>query len=249
MAFVGGALANNAPAVWVPDTASEKCGSCDLGFSITRRRHHCRVCGGLFCNGCSQQRVTGTGSSAALRVCDACAQRVQAAEGNADHARDQMMWEQERNQLTRGLAELQQEYLGLQQRFAAQDSADPAETAALRNRLRELELENEVLQRDGAAARAEQQAADARRAAEAEEHKARLAAEVQQSAAQDRAQMESLKEQHSEQAAAREREWEAQLGRMKAQFEAMLQQKQSEIEQLKASILSLIHISEPTRPY
>eukprot|EP00656_Telonema_subtile_P021236 TRINITY_DN22270_c0_g2_i2.p1 TRINITY_DN22270_c0_g2~~TRINITY_DN22270_c0_g2_i2.p1 ORF type:complete len:179 (-),score=66.12 TRINITY_DN22270_c0_g2_i2:72-608(-) len=175
--------------------------------------------------------------------------RDRAAEGNADHARDQMMWEQERNQLTRGLAELQQEYLGLQQRFAAQDSADPAETAALRNRLRELELENEVLQRDGAAARAEQQAADARRAAEAEEHKARLAAEVQQSAAQDRAQMESLKEQHSEQAAAREREWEAQLGRMKAQFEAMLQQKQSEIEQLKASILSLIHISEPTRPY
>lgn len=38
-------------AVWLPDTKSSECFSCHKKFTITRRRHHCRRCGGLFCHG------------------------------------------------------------------------------------------------------------------------------------------------------------------------------------------------------
>ncbi|PWU99791.1 hypothetical protein C4B63_8g64 [Trypanosoma cruzi] len=40
-------------AQWKPDNASRKCDSCAKRFEIFRRRHHCRICGGLFCYSCS----------------------------------------------------------------------------------------------------------------------------------------------------------------------------------------------------
>uniref|UniRef100_K3WEL7 FYVE-type domain-containing protein n=1 Tax=Globisporangium ultimum (strain ATCC 200006 / CBS 805.95 / DAOM BR144) TaxID=431595 RepID=K3WEL7_GLOUD len=46
-----------AAAEWVPDTASKRCQICLTLFQLTRRRHHCRLCGRLICNECSLQRT------------------------------------------------------------------------------------------------------------------------------------------------------------------------------------------------
>lgn len=39
---------------WAPDSDVNICTSCGKSFTITRRRHHCRLCGTIICNKCSQ---------------------------------------------------------------------------------------------------------------------------------------------------------------------------------------------------
>ena len=58
--------------VWQTDKSSRGCQLCGIGFTLTRRRHHCRVCGRLVCNACSPHRLVVTGSSKKARVCNAC---------------------------------------------------------------------------------------------------------------------------------------------------------------------------------
>lgn len=38
---------------WMPDRLCKTCYSCDTPFTVFRRRHHCRLCGQVFCNTCS----------------------------------------------------------------------------------------------------------------------------------------------------------------------------------------------------
>ncbi|KAL1435855.1 hypothetical protein MTO96_010628 [Rhipicephalus appendiculatus] len=71
---------------WVEDADVKLCPSCAKGFSISRRRHHCRLCGGIMCQLCSefldsatvQQLVASAGSPSAnvgeepLRLCRDC---------------------------------------------------------------------------------------------------------------------------------------------------------------------------------
>eukprot|EP00038_Savillea_parva_P002132 m.110886 g.110886 ORF g.110886 m.110886 type:complete len:929 (+) comp10733_c0_seq2:260-3046(+) len=38
---------------WTKDTLVKKCPDCGESFGMTRRRHHCRLCGGVVCNACS----------------------------------------------------------------------------------------------------------------------------------------------------------------------------------------------------
>ena len=38
---------------WMPDRLCKQCYSCDLPFTVFRRRHHCRLCGQVFCSNCS----------------------------------------------------------------------------------------------------------------------------------------------------------------------------------------------------
>lgn len=42
---------------WMPDRLCKTCYSCDLPFTFLRRRHHCRICGQVFCNACSSYFV------------------------------------------------------------------------------------------------------------------------------------------------------------------------------------------------
>ena len=41
---------------WQKDEEVSGCGTCSLEFSFIRRKHHCRSCGRVVCDGCSQNR-------------------------------------------------------------------------------------------------------------------------------------------------------------------------------------------------
>jgi len=79
---------------WVPDKEQTKCLGCDRVFTLTRRRHHCRACGLIFCADCSSDKclipkqliITPTAADAAqqdlalghrLRTCHRCARALE----------------------------------------------------------------------------------------------------------------------------------------------------------------------------
>lgn len=39
---------------WTPDESASNCKCCQSGFSITKRKHHCRSCGEVVCKNCSE---------------------------------------------------------------------------------------------------------------------------------------------------------------------------------------------------
>ncbi len=41
---------------WHPEEVVQLCTCCGKGFNIVRRKHHCRLCGGVICNDCSGMR-------------------------------------------------------------------------------------------------------------------------------------------------------------------------------------------------
>jgi hypothetical protein len=58
--------------VWQPDDEATNCHVCGDGFSLMRRRHHCRRCGKVVHGSCSTSRRKVYGSNNAKRVCDKC---------------------------------------------------------------------------------------------------------------------------------------------------------------------------------
>lgn len=67
-------LAANLPPIWVPDELVSECSGCSIQFTLLRRRHHCRNCGFIFCNNCSNHFVhlSHFGYSKPVRVCNEC---------------------------------------------------------------------------------------------------------------------------------------------------------------------------------
>ncbi|XP_071348008.1 zinc finger FYVE domain-containing protein 9 isoform X3 [Trachinotus anak] len=59
--------------VWVPDSQAPVCMKCDVKFTFTKRRHHCRACGKVFCAACCSLkcRLTYMDKKEA-RVCVTC---------------------------------------------------------------------------------------------------------------------------------------------------------------------------------
>jgi len=60
--------------LWSPDKAVPSCEKCSTLFGLFLRRHHCRMCGGLFCCKCSTRSVLMGGHK--RRACDACFAKV-----------------------------------------------------------------------------------------------------------------------------------------------------------------------------
>lgn len=57
---------------WVEDKKIEKCPLCSDAFLVFNRRHHCRKCGAVICDKCSQYRMILEPGQAKQRVCDKC---------------------------------------------------------------------------------------------------------------------------------------------------------------------------------
>ena len=45
--------------LWVPDGMKAGCKACGCRFSLFKRRHHCRLCGSIFCGECSSEWMVG----------------------------------------------------------------------------------------------------------------------------------------------------------------------------------------------
>ena len=65
---------------WVPDAQVTECHACEKRFGTLTRKHHCRLCGNVFCSACSVQRCTkglsGEVFAKPQRACMNCYQNV-----------------------------------------------------------------------------------------------------------------------------------------------------------------------------
>ncbi|KAL7261731.1 hypothetical protein ACSBR1_000194 [Camellia fascicularis] len=70
---------------WVPDEAVSKCTACGTDFNAFVRKHHCRNCGDIFCDKCTQGRtaLTADENTQPVRVCDRCLAEVTQRLSNA----------------------------------------------------------------------------------------------------------------------------------------------------------------------
>ncbi|XP_015606031.1 RUN and FYVE domain-containing protein 2 isoform X2 [Cephus cinctus] len=59
-------------APWANDRQVTQCKGCSREFNITRRKHHCRNCGKIFCHACSDNTIALPTSAKPVRVCDDC---------------------------------------------------------------------------------------------------------------------------------------------------------------------------------
>lgn len=57
---------------WVSDSKVYACPGCERMFGFMLRKHHCRVCGKVFCSMCSSRRIQTTASRRPARCCQTC---------------------------------------------------------------------------------------------------------------------------------------------------------------------------------
>ncbi|KAL3566479.1 hypothetical protein D5086_031894 [Populus alba] len=73
------------PPEWLPDSSTTVCMQCTSPFTVvTRGRHHCRFCGGVFCRTCTKGRCLLPAKFRERnpqRVCDACYDRLDPLQG------------------------------------------------------------------------------------------------------------------------------------------------------------------------
>eukprot|EP01100_Stratorugosa_tubuloviscum_P015081 TRINITY_DN8466_c0_g1_i1.p1 TRINITY_DN8466_c0_g1~~TRINITY_DN8466_c0_g1_i1.p1 ORF type:complete len:537 (-),score=256.18 TRINITY_DN8466_c0_g1_i1:80-1690(-) len=58
---------------WQPDSSVNNCGKCAELFTLTNRRHHCRLCGLLYCKKCCSSSLNVPVMNT-VRICDKCKQ-------------------------------------------------------------------------------------------------------------------------------------------------------------------------------
>ncbi|KAH7107138.1 hypothetical protein BKA62DRAFT_765689 [Auriculariales sp. MPI-PUGE-AT-0066] len=71
---------------WMNDEKVRECSDCSGVFTTWRRKHHCRICGQIFCGRCASNIIKGSrfGADSMIRVCNGCMQRIRDAEKDED---------------------------------------------------------------------------------------------------------------------------------------------------------------------
>ncbi|XP_055861361.1 rab GTPase-binding effector protein 1-like isoform X1 [Biomphalaria glabrata] len=57
---------------WQHEDDVEDCNNCRQPFSVTKRKHHCRHCGKIFCSDCTNKAVNSGPNFRPAKVCDVC---------------------------------------------------------------------------------------------------------------------------------------------------------------------------------
>ncbi|KAJ3691760.1 hypothetical protein LUZ61_020924 [Rhynchospora tenuis] len=75
---------NNLPRdFWMPDQSCRVCYDCDSQFTLINRRHHCRICGRVFCSKCTafvpRYPRSDQSEGERIRVCNFCLKQRQVA--------------------------------------------------------------------------------------------------------------------------------------------------------------------------
>ncbi|XP_067425318.1 zinc finger FYVE domain-containing protein 16 [Emydura macquarii macquarii] len=65
---------------WVPDSEAPNCMNCQVKFTFTKRRHHCRACGKVFCGVCCNRKCKLQYTEKEARVCTDCYQSINKAQ-------------------------------------------------------------------------------------------------------------------------------------------------------------------------
>ena len=64
--------------MWVADRTVDRC-TCGQNFNLLRRKHHCRMCGNIFCNSCTEYSIipsfANTKFTGSHRVCLQCSRK------------------------------------------------------------------------------------------------------------------------------------------------------------------------------
>ncbi|XP_062942256.1 zinc finger FYVE domain-containing protein 16 isoform X1 [Cynocephalus volans] len=65
---------------WVPDSKAPNCMNCQVKFTFTKRRHHCRACGKVFCGVCCNRKCKLQYLEKEARVCVVCYETISKAQ-------------------------------------------------------------------------------------------------------------------------------------------------------------------------
>ncbi|KAI5624374.1 zinc finger FYVE domain-containing protein 16 isoform X1, partial [Silurus asotus] len=65
---------------WVPDSEAPNCMKCGQKFTFTKRRHHCRACGKVYCAICCNRKCKLKYMEKEARVCVVCYETIQRAQ-------------------------------------------------------------------------------------------------------------------------------------------------------------------------
>nr|XP_056703946.1 zinc finger FYVE domain-containing protein 16 [Euleptes europaea] len=65
---------------WLPDSEAPNCMNCQIKFTFTKRRHHCRACGKVFCGSCCSRKCKLQYMDKEARVCISCYDSINKAQ-------------------------------------------------------------------------------------------------------------------------------------------------------------------------
>ncbi|KAF9225371.1 hypothetical protein BS17DRAFT_730801 [Gyrodon lividus] len=71
---------------WMDDENAKECYDCRSVFTTWRRKHHCRICGQIFCSRCASNIIKGSrfGHDGMVRVCNLCLEKLAKVEDDDD---------------------------------------------------------------------------------------------------------------------------------------------------------------------
>ncbi|KAF9015759.1 hypothetical protein BDQ17DRAFT_1229974 [Cyathus striatus] len=74
---------------WMDDENCKECYDCKSVFTTWRRKHHCRICGQIFCSRCASNIIKGTrfGQDGMVRVCNLCLEKLAQVDEDEDDRR------------------------------------------------------------------------------------------------------------------------------------------------------------------